>query len=42
LTGRGRASFVHGRSKPRHFLKNNPGTDEKPHGAFIAFTDGTV
>lgn len=24
------------------FLKNNPGTDEKPHGAFIAFTDGSV
>jgi hypothetical protein len=21
-------------------LKNNPGTEEKPHGAFIAFTDG--
>ena len=24
------------------FLKKNPGTEEKPHGAFIAFTDGTV
>ena len=22
-------------------LKPNPGTDEHPHGAFIAFTDGT-
>ena len=24
------------------FLKNNPGTEEKPHGAFIAFTSGGV
>jgi hypothetical protein len=23
-------------------LKNNPGTEEKPHGAFIAFTDGEL
>lgn len=23
-------------------LKNNPGTDEKPHGAFVALTDGTI
>lgn len=23
-------------------LKKNPGTEEKPHGAFIAFTDGEV
>jgi hypothetical protein len=22
-------------------LKNNPGTEEKPHGGFIALTDGT-
>jgi hypothetical protein len=24
------------------FLKSNPGTDEHPHGAFIALTDGTI
>ena len=24
------------------FLKPNPGTDAHPHGAFIAFTDGTI
>jgi hypothetical protein len=24
------------------FLKNNPGTEERPHGAFIALTDGTI
>lgn len=23
------------------FLKSNPGTEEQPHGGFIAFTDGT-
>jgi hypothetical protein len=23
------------------FLKRNPGTEEKPHGAFIALTDGS-
>ena len=23
------------------FLKSNPGTEEQPHGAFVAFTDGT-
>jgi hypothetical protein len=23
-------------------LKKNPGTEERPHGAFIAFTDGTI
>ena len=23
-------------------LKKNPGTDEKPHGAFVALTDGTI
>jgi hypothetical protein len=23
-------------------LKPNPGTEEHPHGAFIAFTDGTI
>jgi hypothetical protein len=23
-------------------LKPNPGTEEQPHGAFIAFTDGTI
>jgi hypothetical protein len=23
------------------FLKPNPGTEERPHGAFVAFTDGT-
>ena len=23
------------------FLKKNPGTEEKPHGAFIALTDGS-
>jgi hypothetical protein len=23
-------------------LKPNPGTEEKPHGAFVAFTDGTI
>jgi hypothetical protein len=23
-------------------LKPNPGTEERPHGAFIAFTDGTI
>ena len=22
------------------FLKNNPGTEEKPHGAYVALTDG--
>jgi hypothetical protein len=24
------------------FLKKNPGTEEKPHGAFVALTDGTI
>jgi hypothetical protein len=24
------------------FLKKNPGAEEKPHGAFIAITDGTI
>src|SRR5688500_9597027 len=23
-------------------LKPNPGTEERPHGAFIAFTEGTI
>jgi hypothetical protein len=23
------------------FLKSNPGTEEQPHGAFVALTDGT-
>ena len=23
-------------------LKKNPGTDEKPHGAFVALTDGNI
>lgn len=23
-------------------LKKNPGTEEKPHGAFVALTDGTI
>jgi hypothetical protein len=23
-------------------LKNNPGTEERPHGAFIAFTEGEI
>ena len=23
-------------------LKSNPGTDEQPHGAFVALTDGTI
>jgi hypothetical protein len=24
------------------FLKKNPGTEEQPHGAFVALTDGTI
>lgn len=30
-------NFANGTETP---LKNNPGTEEKPHGGFVAFTDG--
>ncbi len=41
LVGRQSKGARHASRPETTFLKRNPGTEEKPHGAFVALTDGS-